>query len=331
MIAFCPDCEKETEQKKINTIEEIDIRGELIPVSLEYYQCAECGENYEIPRPDYDPLDEAYHEYRSRKGMVQPGEIINFRKELGLTQKEMSGIFGIGIATLNRYENGALQTEAHDQIIRLCMQPANLRQILENKPDLLSEAKKNQILRQMQKTDRDCGNLLEEAIEQYGSYSPDILSGYLRFNPDKLFEAIKFFCYKDKVVKTKLMKLLYYADFKHFKDYGVSISGIRYAHTYHGPVPDQFETWMVALTNWKKQISSAEQVFGDYIGEVYTSGKPDWSIFSTSDLAALAFVKEKFQKYSATQIRNFSHQEPGYIETKDGEIISYQYAAKLQI
>ena len=75
MNAFCPNCEKETEQKLIDRIEEINIRGEMIPIHMQFYQCMECGEDFEIPRPDYDPLAEAYHEYRRRKGLVQPEEI----------------------------------------------------------------------------------------------------------------------------------------------------------------------------------------------------------------------------------------------------------------
>jgi putative zinc finger/helix-turn-helix YgiT family protein len=331
MKAFCPNCEKDTKQKFMDKVEEISIRGEMMPIHMEYYHCEECGEDFEIPRPDYDPLDAAYREYRNRKGMVQPEEIKKTRKELGLTQKELSKILGIGIATLNRYENGALQSEAHDQAIRLSMQPANMLQILENKPELLSESTRNRVIQHIQDEDHDCGDLLEEAIEQFGSYSPDLLSGFIRFNANKLFQAIKFFCYQDRVTKTKLNKLLFYADFKHFKDKGVSISGARYAHAYYGPVLHNFDTWLTAISEWDKQISIDEQLFGDMVGEVYTSRQPDWSVFSTSELAVLAFVKDNFQKYSAGQIRDFSHQEIGYRNTKDGEIISYQYAQELQI
>ncbi len=331
MNAFCPNCELETEQRYIDKVEEINIRGETISIHLKYYQCEVCGEDYELPRADYDPLDEAYREFRIRKGYIQPEEIKKFRKGLGLTQKEFSELLGIGIATLNRYENGALQSEAHDQVIRLCMQPDNMLNILESKPGVLSEASRNRILQLFQDNRHDCGSLLDEAIEQFGSYSPSLLSGYLRLDIHKLFQVIKFFCLGERVVKTKLMKLLFYADFKHFKQNGISISGLRYAHAYHGPVPDRFETWLVAITEWEKQITSEEQPFGDYVGEVYTSGEPDWSVFSTSELASLAFVKDKFQKYSAKQIRDFSHEEKGYQNTKDGEVISYQYALELQI
>ena len=151
MNAFCPNCEKETKQEFLDRIEEINIRNETIPIHMEYYQCEECGEDFEIPRPDYDPLDAAYREFRNRKRMVQPEEIKKFRKELGLTQKELSEILSIGIATLNRYENGALQSEAHDLVIRLCMQPANLSLVLEDKSDLLSDLNRDRILQILQK------------------------------------------------------------------------------------------------------------------------------------------------------------------------------------
>ncbi|MBN2258590.1 MAG: DUF4065 domain-containing protein [Anaerolineaceae bacterium] len=331
MYAFCPNCEKETQQEFIDRIDQISIRGENMPIHLEYYHCNECGNDFEIPRTDYDPLDSVYRDYRSKKGMIQPEELIAFRKKLGLTQMELSKILSIGVATINRYENGALQSEAHDQSIRLCMQPSNLLRILEDKPELLSEFDRNRIIEFLQKGNQDNKGLLEEAIDEFGSYPPSLLSGYVRFNIDKFFQAMKFFCFNDEVPKTKLMKLLFYADFKHFKDNGVSICGVQYAHATHGPIPNQFETWLVAITDWEKLIYCQEKQFGDYMGEVYTSGEATLSIFSTSEHAILAFVKNHFKTYSAKQIRDFSHQEKGYTTTNDGEIISYQYAQELQI
>jgi YgiT-type zinc finger domain-containing protein len=70
MFAFCPNCEKETQQKFISEDETINIQGEIIPIHLEYYLCEECGEDFEIPRPDYDPLEAAYDEFRKKKGLL---------------------------------------------------------------------------------------------------------------------------------------------------------------------------------------------------------------------------------------------------------------------
>jgi len=331
MNGFCPNCEKETKQQLVQREEKINIRGEVIPIQLEYYHCEECQADYEIPHPDYDPLDAAYKEYRHRKEMVQPEEVIKFRKNLGLTQKELSELLGIGIATLNRYENGALQSESHDQMIRFSMVPMNFLKLLERKIEILSPVTRDRVLQKLQGADQDCSGLLLDAINLYGSYTPDLFSGYLHFDVNKLFQVIKFFCYKDQIVKTKLNKLLFYADFKHFKEYGISITGVRYAHAYHGPVPNQFETWLAAILEWEKEVTSEERTFGDFVGDVYSSGEPEWAIFSNSELKTLAIVKEQFQSYNARQIREFSHQEKGYQVTKDGELISYQFAHELQI
>ena len=330
MRAFCPNCEEETEQSFITKVEEINIRGELIPVQVEYYHCEECGETYEQPRKDYDPLEVAYREYRSKKNLLQPEAIKEFRKELGITQKEMSLILGIGVATLNRYENGSLQSEAHDQVIRLCMQRKILYKVLENKSDILDQSIRIKVIQNLQLKNHNGNDLLEEAIIRFGDYAPDVKSGYKKFDPNKFFQSIKFFCYQEGVFKTKLMKLLFYADFIHLKNNGVSITGARYAHATHGPVPDQFETWLAALTDWKKEITYTEQNSGNRIGEVYTSRESDLSVFSASELISLASIKEKFKDYNATDIKEYSHREKGYLETSNGEIISYKYAQDLQ-
>jgi len=331
MNGFCPNCQKETNLTLIQRIEEINIRGEIIPVDVEYYHCEVCGEDFDKPRQDYDPLETAYREYRQRKGMVQPEEIRQFRKRHGLTQKEMSELLGIGIATLNRYENGALQSEAHDHVLRFSMKPENLYHLIEEKPQVLSEESKQRIISEIEQERTGCGNLLDNAIERFGSYEPDIRSGYVRFDVNKMCQVIKFFCFNDRVFKTKLMKLLFYADFKHYKENGISITGARYAHATHGPVPDQFETWLAALSEWEKEITVAEQAIGEYLGEVYLSKEPDLSTFSNSELLTLATIKNMFSNYSAKQIREYSHQEKGYVSTKDGELISYQYAEELRI
>jgi hypothetical protein len=41
-----------------------------------------------------------------------------------------------------------------------------------------------------------------------------------------------------------------------------------------------------------------------YVGEVDTRDEPERSIYSASELTALAFLKDKIQKYSTRQIRD---------------------------
>ena len=331
MRTICPNCGNETDQNYYDEIEELNIRGELIPIQMRYFRCDKCGEEYEIPDPAYDPLEVAYREYRTRKGMVQPEELKAFRKKYGFTQKEISDVLSMGIATLNRYENGALQSEAHDRAIKLYMQPENLKRVLEENPDLLSQETRDRVLQLIKAKREGCHGLLSEAVEQFGSYPSDLFCGYSQFDVDKLFKMMKFFSFNKQVFKTKLNKLLFYADFKHFKDYGTSISGARYAHGTFGPVPDKHDTWFAAASQWSGEISSGEIDFPEYVGEYYTSFEYDLKLLSPSEIRILHVVDEFFRDFNAWQISEYSHKEKGYKATRQGEIISYEYARDLQI
>ncbi len=173
---------------------------------------------------------------------------------------------------------------------------------------------------------------LETTRDIYGSYPPDVFSGYKRFELEKFFEAIKFFCFQDRVFKTKLMKLLFYADFSHFKKYSVSITGARYARLPYGPVPDQFEKWLAFLTLDDTSVRNEEEWTNDCPGEVYVCDiSPTLAIFSPSELRILAAVKENFQRYTAKRISEISHNESGYQQTENARLIPYSYAEELSV
>ena len=330
MNGFCPNCEKDPSLTLIKKVEEFNIRGEIIPVEVEYFQCNECGEEFEVTSSDYDPYETAYRDYRTRKGMLQPEEIRQFRIKYGLTQKEFSNLIGIGIATLNRYENGALQSEAHDRVIKMAIEPNNFMNLLANNQIALGDSKKQRILEQLK--EETAISWLEITKDIFGGYKADIFSGYKRFDLAKFFEAIKYFCFQDRVFKTKLMKLLFYADFGHFKKYTVSITGARYARLPYGPVPDQFESWLAALIAEDESIRKEEDWNNDYPGEVFVcDSSPDLSIFSPSELRIIATVKESFQEFSARKISDISHSEKGYQEIENAHLIPYSYAEQLKI
>jgi transcriptional regulator with XRE-family HTH domain len=260
--------------------------------------------------------------------MLQPEDIRKLRNQRGLTQKEFSDLLGIGIATLNRYENGALQNEAHDRSIRLAMEPRNLLNLLSSNQGTVSDSKKQKIINQL--SEETALSFLEITKDIFGNYKADLFSGFKMLELEKFFEAIKFFCYQDRVFKTKLMKLLFYADFGHFKKYAVSITGSRYAHLPYGPVPDQFERWLVSLILDDEGVQKEEDWNLDYPGEVYISNTSlDPSIFLPSELRILASVKEVFKDYSAKKISDISHKEKGYQETENSQLIPYSYAAQI--
>jgi len=331
MKEICPNCEKETDIELIRSIEKVKVRGESIEVEMEFYRCLVCGEEFEDPHSDNDPLDKAYREYRRRHGMIQPEEIRQLRKRYGLTQSEMSNLLGWGGATLSRYENGALQDEAHEKIFHLIKDPRNLLNLIEQNSDIFPKHKSARIIKELKMAEEESYSFKRIFEERFGMYEPDELSGYNSLDLAKLFNAILFFC-EGGALKTVLNKLLFYADFKHFKEYTVSITGARYAHIPFGPGPDNYDHYFAALKGYGDLRVEEIEYSDNVTGEKFISGrKPDLSLFSDTELKTLAEVKVFFKDYTAIKISEFSHNEKGYKETSSGKLISYKYANDLQL
>lgn len=332
MIGFCPECEKTTELSVANTIEEFNIRGEKILVNVTLLKCEEHGHLFDDPESDDDPLDRAYREFRIKEGLLQPEEIKQMRLSYSLTQRELSSLLGWGGATLSRYENGALQSESHDKLLRLAMEPDNLIELIKVGMEKLSRETSKRLMTQLRDRLRQeqppFNTIMEKLIAQY---EPDELSGYLDFDLDKLLDAILFLCSGSDVFKTKLNKLLFYSDFKHHKEYSVSITGARYAHLPFGPAPNHYDLILTMFQEGKK-IVLVEKVQQEYVGEIVVAlEQPNVSHFSSSEIKTLAQVREYFEGYSSKQISELSHREHGYRETKDGDLISYNFAESLSI
>lgn len=97
----------------------------------------------------HDALDEAYREYRRRHNLLQPEEIRHWRENYGLTPTELSHLLAWDIATLNRYENGALPEKSEDTLLQFIMAPQNLLNLITSKPHILSVEKQNQLIAQL--------------------------------------------------------------------------------------------------------------------------------------------------------------------------------------
>lgn len=329
MKGFCPHCEIDTDLTVSEGNEEVQVRNKPIVIESRIFKCSACGEDFYDP--DTDPNEEAFKKYRQLKGWTTPEQIVEFRERYDLTQNELANLLGWGVATLSRYENGALQSESHERMLSLLRQePMNLLSLLKREEVKFDEEKRNILIA---KLTAESDSIFEDLFsEMLGEYPPSVYSGNQSFSRDKLYAATLFFCKGSGVFKTKLNKLLFYADFSHYKKTGSSITGAQYACIDHGPVVDNFNYYFASLLE-KRFLNAQEQSFpGGYVGEVYVSEEaPDLSLFSQDEIKTLSSIEKTFSDFSATDIRNFSHKELGYKATAKGDLISYEFAKDLQI
>lgn len=329
MRGICPHCEKETDLQRLRATETVAVRGTSIEVDVEYLKCETCGAEFENTR-ESSSLAQAYQEYRRLNRMLQPEEIRAWRKNLGLTQRELSDLLGWGAVTLSRYENGALQDEAHEKTLRLAMDPHNLSALIDATPGALTREKHDRLMARLEVEEAKTCTFDRLAEEWLGDYAPDELSGYRRLDLRRLFNAILFFC-RDGQLKTKLNKLLFYLDFKHFKENTISVTGARYIHLQYGPVPDNFDYFFAELER-RGALEMIEEAHGEYTGfKCIARSAPDLTVFDESELAVLNFIVDHFRDYGSKAIMELSHTETAYRSTRDRETISYGYAESLSI
>jgi putative zinc finger/helix-turn-helix YgiT family protein len=135
---LCTNCEEKTEQEIITKEQIINVKNEPIKVQAYYLKCKKCGDEV-YDTTEKDPFNTAYRKYREIHGMLQPEQIKDLREKCGLSQAELAKVLGLGVATISRYENGALQDTAHDNLLKLAMDPFNFSQLLEKYKDLFSK------------------------------------------------------------------------------------------------------------------------------------------------------------------------------------------------
>jgi putative zinc finger/helix-turn-helix YgiT family protein len=328
MLKQCPACENSTGLEVIRRPDEFDIKGEKIVIDITLYHCNECGKEFGSIKEFDDPLKAAYDEYRRRKRLLQPEEIVAFRNKYNFTQRELSDLLGFGAITLSRYENGALQDQAHDSILKLAMEPHNLIRLISQNMVSFSKEKWAAIVNQIQQ-ELSFIDMMDIFLNRA---QPDEFNGFETMQISKIAEVIKYFCNNREVFKTKLMKLLFYSDFIHYKKYNKSITGLRYAHLPYGPVPDGYELILGAVMRTDHCIILEPRDFGKYSGEyIQITESPKLNTFSPSELEVLKHVSSRFEYYTAKAISIKSHRENAYKATGNSELISYVYAKDLNL
>jgi Antitoxin SocA-like, Panacea domain len=210
------------------------------------------------------------------------------------------------------------------------MEPHNLIKLIQDAPDAIPDEKRERLLGELRAVDSEVCSFERLFEERFGQYAPDEFSGFRKLDSKKLFNVILFFSTGGQL-KTKLNKLLFYADFKHFKEYSVSITGARYVHLQYGPVPDDYDYYFAELSR-EHCLDVVEEDFENYTGfKCIAHVEPDLSAFEQSERNVLEEVINYFRGFGSVEIMKFSHEETAYASTMEGETISYLLAKKLRI
>ncbi len=331
----CANCGNVHEEgTKIVTLEEtFPVKGEPTSVLSTVRLCEVCNEPIYDRDLDVANLARAFDAYRAKHDIVSPADVKALREMYGLTQRGLSTLLGMGEITIHRYESGSIPDEAHNQLLVMMKDPWNMREVLVTRGECLpaSQRKKAMIRVEQLIQQESPEKMLELAVANVSHRGPDLYTGYLPFQPEKLMEMMLFFTRKPGgVFKTKLNKLLWYADFLHYRYYGVSVSGTSYVHMPFGPCADQYNFFLSHLLK-ENALEAKEIFFENGSGEKLIALTDEENTLSSSALEVMTAVHEHFASVSSKDISALSHDEKGYLNTNEGEVIPYSYADELNV
>lgn len=298
------------------------------PMTVEV--CETCGETLFDEARDQRLLVEAFAEYRRQKNLLFPHDIKVIRERFALSQKSFAALLGMSEATVNRYESGSLQEDTHDNMIRLASTPEAILGLVERRGNLLSEWQRNRAIEAAQSQLVDMPLHRRLALPMLPEWS-----GGKTFSFDRYAATVVWFCARlNGVLKTKMNKLLFYADFLAFKEFGCAITGTPYRRLQYGPVPVDFGTLQDGMEC--EDIINVEE--GAYpngnefvILKVGPAAESLGVEFTPEEKRVLKFVADQFERDGSKSISDRSHLEDAWTKTEQRELISFKHAMALSL
>ena len=237
-------------------------------------------------------------------------------------------------ATINRYEQGALQDQTHDTAIRACEDPKFVRNLLERRGSLLTDWQRDRVLRAL--AGKDTSNSVFLVCS--GISMPDEVSertGFRHFDYNRFAYVVGYLCREmGEICTTVINKLLFYADFLNFKTATVSLTGTAYRRLNYGPVPADYDGLLSRMES-EGLVEREEKVFSSgCTGYYFKPGPASDSIkieLTKHEKQVVDFIVKEFKENSAKEISERSHKENAWINTKDKELISYMEAQTLTL
>jgi uncharacterized phage-associated protein/DNA-binding transcriptional regulator YiaG len=316
------------EMRLMKEPQKLAFRKEDFEVVYHFFLCEESGEQFTNDQLDTINMTQVHNQYREKYGIPFPDQIRAIREKYKISANKMSEILGFGANAYRLYEAGDVPSISNGRLILSVVQPEEFIRQVEASSHLLTQKESIKFI----ETARDvAGHEQRDLWRLSFSPGPGEYSGYRALDIDKIGQVIACFSKMD-LFKTKLNKLLFYADFYMYQLTGHSITGLEYRAIPYGPVPKDYDYLYLKLQDEQK-INIVEVAFdnGQYGEKIEPATKPQKAYFTETEMAVLEKVMATFKAHTTREIVDISHHEPAWMENKaDRKLISYQkYAFNL--
>lgn len=304
----------------------IPFRKENFEVVFHFWLCEETGEQFEDEKQADLNINQVYNQYRAKHNIPLVDEIRKIRAMYGVSCSKMSDILGLGANQYRQYEAGEIPSVSNGRLIMQAADPEDFLKMVKSASLDLGQPYADELIKAV--NEKIKLKHIDDSIDYTERMSE--LTGYRRLSVQKLWNMVIFFSDRIKPFKVKLNKLLFYADFYHFKLNSSSISGATYRAIQYGPVPADYQLYLAqGLVLGILDLKIVELY--DLNAEVFC-GKIEFQkeLFDSKEITTLQKVAEYFEAYNNKQIIEISHKERAWIECESNHsLIDYRYAFDL--
>ncbi|MBU6122610.1 type II toxin-antitoxin system antitoxin SocA domain-containing protein [Hymenobacter siberiensis] len=310
------------------------------------YHCYECEVTHErFTTTELDNLNtsQIYNQYREKYQFVFPEQARRVRERYGLSAARMALLLDFGPNQYSNYEAGEMPSASNAKILRLASDPVTFLTIVRSKKEILrpNEYAKlrgliDELIDEAQAPRRVAGLMVRSAAQVESD--PDQYTGYVLPDSEKFAELVLFFFqHLDNLFKVKLLKLLFYCDFQHYRLTAHAITGQRYRAIQHGPVPQEYgqrlqEMVQQGLLDASFHKSMVHSDDGSPVLVYSATRKANLDVFTASEQLVIEQVFQRLGKKSRAELENLSHTERAWQENKEknGQISYQEYAYDLR-
>lgn len=306
----------------------MSFRRENFDVYFHFWHCEDSNEKFEDERLAELNINQLYNQYRAKHNIPTANEICRIREMYDIPANKMADILGFGTNQYRQYEAGEIPSVSNGRLIMQAADPEDFIKMVKSSKSEIGEVYANDLIKKVfEKIDVKISDEVMDYSEPMSS-----LSGYRRPSLQRLWSMVIFFSERIQPYKVKLNKLLFYADFYHFKLYGNSISGTTYRAIPLGIVPKDYQEYFAKGIYYGILDLNTIELF-DYNAEQFVGKIPfQKQLFEQSEIEVMQKVAETFNSsMSNTQIVEINHKERAWIECeKDKKLVDYNYAFDLK-
>lgn len=302
-------------------------RKEHFEVYFHFWHCEDSDEKFEDEQLSELNINQLYNQYRAKHNIPTTKEIQRLREIYDVPANKMAEILGFGTNQYRQYEAGEIPSVSNGRLIMQAADPTDFIKMVKSSKSEIGEEYANDLIK------RISDMINPEVSNEVLDYSEPMTSftGYRRPSLQRFWNMVIFFSETIQPYKVKLNKLLFYADFYHFKLYGNSISGTTYRAIPLGTVPKDYQEYFAKGISYGILDLNTVALY-DYNAERFVGKIPFQKVlFEPKEIETLRIVAETFSSMNNTKIVEINHEERAWIECeKDRKLIDYNYAFDLK-